>query len=253
MFTDTHCHIHEESYQDREAAYERAMEAGVDRLICVGTDVTTSEEAVEFARTHENAWAIIGIHPHEAKRDGERLGELKALLDDPSNAAKIVGIGEIGLDYFYNHSPREVQIRILKAQVDLATAYNLPISFHVREAFDDFWPIFESYKDLRGVLHSYTDNLSNLGKAISYGLYIGVNGISTFAKDKTDVYQAIPLEKMLLETDAPFLTPVPNRGKVNEPAFITHVANHLSDLHSVSLEELSAATQRNATTLFLNK
>ena len=253
MFTDTHCHIHEESYQDREAAYERAMEAGVDRLICVGTDVTTSEEAVEFARTHENAWAIIGIHPHEAKRDGERLGELKALLDDPSNAAKIVGIGEIGLDYFYNHSPREVQIRILKAQVDLATAYNLPISFHVREAFDDFWPIFESYKDLRGVLHSYTDNLSNLGKAISYGLYIGVNGISTFAKDKTDVYQAIPLEKMLLETDAPFLTPVPNRGKVNEPAFITHVANHLSDLHSVSLEELSATTQRNATTLFLNK
>lgn len=252
-FTDTHCHIHEESYAESTAAYERAMEAGVTRLLCVGTDIKSSKEAVEFALKHENAWAVIGIHPHEAKRDGEHLEALRALLENDASRARIVGIGEIGLDYFYNHSPREVQLEVLKAQIDLAQEFDLPISFHVREAFDDFWPIFDSYEGLRGVLHSFTDNQTNLDIALSKGLFIGVNGIATFAKDKKSVYEAIPLEKILLETDAPFLTPVPNRGKVNEPAFITFVAQYLSDLHSVSLKELSAATQRNATTLFLNK
>ena len=252
-FTDTHCHIHEESYAESEAAYTRSMEAGVARLICVGTDVKSSKEAVEFALSHENAWAIIGIHPHEAKRDAEHVGVMRALLEDARTSAKIVGIGEIGLDYYYNHSPREVQIAVLKAQIELAKEFKLPLSFHVREAFDDFWPIFDSFEGLRGVLHSFTDTQANLDMATSKGLFIGVNGIATFAKDKKEVYQAIPLTKLLLETDAPFLTPVPKRGTVNEPAFITYVANFLSDLHSVSLEELSAATERNATTLFLNK
>jgi TatD DNase family protein len=250
-FTDTHCHIHEESYEDREAAYERALQAGVGRIICVGTDISTSKEAVKFALTHDNAWAIIGIHPHEAKHQEDHIGELRELLEDQASRKKIVGIGEIGLDYFYTHSPREVQITVLKQQIDLAKEFDLPISFHVREAFDDFWPIFGSYEALRGVLHSYTDNLSNLHIAVSHGLYIGVNGISTFAKDKTDVYRAIPLENILLETDAPFLTPVPLRGKVNEPAFVTHVAQYIANLQSINLEELSRATERNATTLFI--
>lgn len=252
-FTDTHCHIHEESYADSQVAYERALETGVGRMICVGTDIRTSREAVQFALDHENAWAIIGVHPHEAEHEKGRVDELRALLQDEASAAKIVGIGEIGLDYYYTHSPREVQIEMLRDQIELAQEFKLPISFHVREAFDDFWPIFDTYEGLRGVLHSFTDNLANLEIATGKGLYIGVNGISTFAKDKSEVYAAIPMEKLLLETDAPFLTPVPNRGKVNEPAFITYVAKLLSDLHSVSLEELSAATERNATTLFLNK
>jgi len=252
-FTDTHCHIHEESYADSEAAYQRAIEAGVSRLICVGTDIQTSREAVAFARDHEGVWATIGVHPHEAKHERGQLGELKKLLEDPKNRDVIVGIGEIGLDYFYTRSPRETQIEVLRAQIDLAAEYELPVAFHVREAYDDFWPIFDSYEALRGVLHSFTDDMSNLQAGLSRGLYVGVNGIATFAKDKTEVYRSIPLEKLLLETDAPFLTPVPNRGKVNEPAFITFVAQLLSDLHSVSLEELSAVTERNATTLFLNK
>jgi TatD DNase family protein len=249
-FSDTHCHIHEESYAEAEAAYDRAMEQGVTTVICVGTDIKSSQEAVEFALAHENAWATLGVHPHEAKRDGARLDEFRKLLEHPKNRAKIVGIGEIGLDYYYNHSPREVQIDVLRAQIELAIEFSLPVSFHVRDAFDDFWPIFDSFEGLRGVLHSFTDSQSNLDAALARGLFIGVNGISTFAKDRTGIYKAIPLEKLLLETDAPFLTPVPKRGTVNEPAFITLVANFLSDLHSVSLEELSAATQRNATTLF---
>lgn len=262
MFTDTHCHIHEETYAESEEAYSRAVEAGVTRLICVGTDLKTSREAVEFALSHENVWATVGIHPHEAKHGQQHVDELRKLLEDDRSRTKIVGIGEIGLDYYYNHSPKDVQVEVFRAQIELAKEFDLPISFHVRDAlptgelspvWDDFWPIVDESWPLRGVLHSYTDNLVNLEKAISKGLYIGVNGIATFAKDKTDVYQAIPMEKLLLETDAPFLTPVPKRGTVNEPAFITFVAKCLSDLHSVSLKELSVATERNATTLFLNK
>ncbi len=249
VFTDTHCHIHEESYEESEHAYIRALDAGIHQILCVGTDIKSSYEAVEFAETHDNAWAIIGIHPHEAKKEAGQLVKLEQLA---SRSSKIVGIGEIGLDYYYTHSPREDQVALLRLQIELARLHNLPISFHVREAFDDFWPIFESYKGLRGVLHSYTDTVPNLLKAVSKGLYIGVNGISTFAKDKKEVYSTIPLESLLLETDAPFLTPAPHRGKVNEPAFVTHVAQYICDLRSITPQELSRATERNAQTLFFN-
>ncbi len=251
IFTDTHCHIHEESYQDAEAAYQRAIEAGVQRLICVGTDEKSSREAVEFANNHENTWASVGLHPHDATSGIEAVEELEELIKSDKNK-KIVAVGEIGLDYFYDNSPREQQIKMLHAQLKLAQMYDLPVIFHVREAFADFWPIYGSYEGLRGVLHSFTDNLSNLEKATSQGLLIGVNGISTFARDKTEVYAAIPLENLILETDAPFLTPVPHRGTVNEPAFITLIAQFHANLRSISLEELSRATQRNATKLFFS-
>ncbi|MEO5691222.1 MAG: TatD family hydrolase [Candidatus Saccharimonadales bacterium] len=248
MFTDTHCHIHESNYIDGEIAYERALVVGVGRMIVVGTKVKSSEEAVNFARSHDKAWASLGIHPHDASSGVKAVETLAHILDD--NIAKIVAIGEIGLDYFYDNSPREVQIELLHAQIKLAQAYNLPIIFHVREAFDDFWPIFDHYEGLRGVLHSFTDNVDNINAATSRGLYIGVNGISTFARDKQDMYGAIPLNNLLLETDAPYLTPVPLRGNVNEPAFVTHVAQHISNLQSINLQELSRVTEQNATLLF---
>lgn len=254
-FTDTHCHIHEGSYEDSQRALSDARAAGIQRLICVGTDEKTSAEAVEFAYQHDDTWASVGLHPHDATSGAEAVATLEDLIkhDKKQHVPKIVAIGECGLDYFYDNSPREKQIEMLHAQLELAKKYDLPLVFHVREAFDDFWPIFNAYEGLRGVLHSFTDNMSNLEKAVSCGLYVGVNGISTFAKDRQDVYGAIPLENLLLETDAPFLTPVPHRGKVNEPAFITHIAHHIANLRSISLEELSRATERNATTLFLNQ
>lgn len=248
-FTDTHCHIHEESYQDAEAAYQRAMEAGVQRLICVGTDEKSSREAVEFANSHENTWASVGLHPHDATSGLSAVDELDNLIKSDENK-KIVAVGEVGLDYFYDNSPREQQCEMLYAQLKLAQKYDLPVIFHVREAFADFWPIYSSYEGLRGVLHSFTDNLSNLEKATTEGLLVGVNGISTFAKDKGEVYAAISLENLVLETDAPFLTPIPHRGMVNEPAFITLIALFHANLRSISLEELSRATERNATNLF---
>ena len=262
MFTDTHCHIHEESYVERELAYQRAMEAGIGRLICVGTDPKSSREAVEFARGHENVWASVGLHPHDAMTGSEAVKDLEQLLmiDKKDHVNKIVAIGEFGLDYFYDNSPRDQQIEILKAQLQLAQDFNLPVIFHVRDGktpgdgsvWADFWPIFDAYKGLRGVLHSFTDNMSNLEQGLSRGLLVGVNGISTFTRDEKqrEMFASIPVDRLLLETDAPFLTPVPHRGTVNEPAFMTHVAQHIANLQSISLEELSRATERNATNIF---
>ena len=256
-FTDTHCHIHEKRYADQEGALTRANEQGVKRLICVGTDETTSNEAVAFASQHENVWASVGLHPHDATTGISAVEKLENLLKNNKNVhvPKVVAIGECGLDYFYSHSPKDSQVAMLEAQLELASRYNLPVIFHVREAFDDFWPIFDHFQGIRGVLHSFTDTMSNMEKGLSRGLYVGVNGIATFTKveKQREMYASIPVNNLLLETDSPFLTPVPHRGIVNEPAFVTHVAQYLANLQAINLEELSRATERNATTLFFTK
>lgn len=263
---DTHCHLHElvqkltPVYDKwREDGVERdpdeviaaARDAGVTRLLCIGTSVEDSALAVEFVANRGEVWASIGIHPHEAQR---YVGQ-KALLDAFTALVardKVVAVGECGLDYFYGHSPREAQVEILKFQIELALEHNLPLSFHVREAYDDFWPIFESYQGIRGVLHSYTDSRANLERALSHGLYIGLNGIATFTKseDQLAMYRAIPLDNLLLETDAPFLTPTPHRGRICEPRHIRVIAEFAAKLRGESLENLADTTTANARTLF---
>jgi TatD DNase family protein len=290
MLVDTHCHIHEPSYPlDQKETLRRAREAGVEKLICVGTSEQSSREAVAFAAVHDNVFASIGVHPHDAK-DG--WGEIEAFLsssplhhpssqgrstgtgtaargarlalegDIPSSKdderalqqrnSKLVAIGEIGLDYFYTHSPREMQIRALEEQIELALKHDLPVIFHVREAFGDFWSILDNFHGIRGELHSFTDDQKNLEEGLRRGLYIGVNGISTFTKDpaQQEMFANIPLKHMLFETDAPFLTPVPLRGRVNEPAFVRLVAEHHARLRGISLEEIAATTTANAHALF---
>lgn len=246
MLVDTHCHVHEATYPlDTDEVLQRAQEAGVAKMLCVGTSEQSSLEAIGFAEKHDHVYASIGVHPHDTK-DG--YGQLAAMT-----SAKIVAVGEIGLDYFYTHSPREVQMVALKDQIELAIARDLPIIFHVRDAFADFWPIFDSYgAEIRGVLHSFTDSRENLNAATARGLYIGVNGISTFTKDpvQQEMFAAIPLDKLLLETDAPFLTPSPLRGKVNEPAFVRLVAEHHARIRGLSLDEVATQTSANAHALF---
>lgn len=252
--TDSHCHIHESGYEESESALERAKQQGVHRLICVGTDETTSSEAVKFASQHEGVWASVGLHPHDASTGAAAIDTLKTLVETNKNVhvGNVVAIGECGLDYFYTNSPKEVQKEMLIKQLELASQYDLPVIFHVRDAFDDFWPIFDRFKGLRGVLHSFTDSMSNMEQALSRGLYIGVNGIATFAKDENQrkMYASIPVNRILFETDSPFLTPVPHRGMVNEPAFTTLIAHFIANLQAINLEELSRASERNATTLF---
>lgn len=244
--TDTHCHIHESSYPlDVKETLEKARQSGVDTMICVGTSEKSSEEAVLFAKSHENIYASIGVHPHDTKDGWKKLESLMS-------SEKLVAVGEIGLDYFYTHSPRDVQILALEAQIDLALTHDLPIIFHVREAFDDFWPIFDNFHGIRGELHSFTDSIDNLESGLKRGLYVGVNGISTFTKDASQqrIFASIPLERMLLETDAPFLTPAPFRGKVNEPAFVRQIAEFQATSRGVPIDQIAAMTTQNAQTLF---
>lgn len=246
MFVDTHCHIHEADYPlDTDTTILKAHEANVDEFICVGTSIQSSRDAVLFAANHDEAYASIGVHPHETK-DGYK--EIESLI----GSKKLIAVGEVGLDYYYNHSPRETQIEALKWHIELALQHHLPLIFHVREAFDDFWPIIDHYSDIRGVLHSFTDSKANLDEALRRGFMIGVNGISTFTKDEVQraMFSSIPLSSLLLETDAPFLTPAPFRGKVNEPAFIRNIAEFHADLRGVSLEEIMTATTANARALF---
>ena len=247
MLVDTHCHIHESSYPlDSIEVLKRAREAGVEKLICVGTNEQSSREAVLFASHHEGVYAAIGVHPHDTSEGWSAIGDIA------KSQSKLVAIGEIGLDYFYTHSPRAVQIEALQAQIELALKLDLPVIFHVREAFDDFWSVFDNFTGVRGELHSFTDNQKNLEAGLARGLYVGVNGISTFTKDEAQrsLFNTIPLARLLLETDAPFLTPAPLRGRVNEPAFVKNVAEYHARVRGLSLEEVAAATSANANALF---
>lgn len=263
---DTHCHIHELVQKltpvydkwredgverDPDDVITRAHEAGVARMVCIGTSVEDSQLAVDFVANRDNTFASIGIHPHEAQRyigQDASLDAFRGLVDRPG----VVAVGECGLDYFYSHSPREAQVEILKFQIELALEHDLPLSFHVRDAFDDFWPIFEQYEGIRGVLHSFTDTKANLERALGHGLYIGMNGIATFAKNDAQLamYRAIPLESLVVETDAPFLTPTPFRGTICEPYHTAAVAEFGAKLRDESLEEFAAATTANARKLF---
>lgn len=246
MLIDTHCHIHEADYPLNIAeTLKHAHDQGVGRLICVGTSEESSRQAIAFAAEHDEVYASVGVHPHDTK-DG--YGGIESL----ARASKVVAVGEIGLDYFYTHSPREVQIQALEWQIDLALKNDLPIIFHVRDAFDDFWSIFDNFTGIRGVLHSFTDNQVNLDAALKRGLYIGVNGISTFTRDKTQqaVFVSIPLNRLLFETDAPFLTPTPFRGRVNEPAFVKNIAEYHALMRGISFEEVATATTTNARAVF---
>lgn len=247
MLVDTHCHIHEPDYPlPIDAVVTKAGQAGVTQFICVGTGERDSSDAIVFAEAHEHAYASIGVHPHNTKDGWSKIASIAGSSD------KIIAVGEVGLDYFYTNSPREVQLEALEAQIKVALDHNLPIIFHVREAFDDFWPLFDQFPGIHGVLHSFTDTQKNLQKALDRGLYIGVNGISTFTKsdEQKAMFDAIPLNRLLLETDAPFLTPHPFRGTINEPAFVRTIAEFHARRRGISVEEIASATTANARELF---
>ncbi len=264
--TDTHCHIQSIGLSEGEKTtrelWAKAPELTVQtilanaanntvtRMVCVGCDLEDSRLAIHFASDHPNCWASIGIHPHEAKQYAGKidlLEEFAAL----AHQEKVVAIGECGLDYFYEHSPKDSQKELLQFQLELAVRSHLPMIFHVREAFEDFWPLFDRYAGVAGIVHSFTDSIENLKQALERGLYIGVNGIATFAKTpaQLDVYKAIPLNRLVLETDAPFLTPTPYRGSINEPKHVKEIAHFLSELRAESFETVAQTTTENARNL----
>jgi TatD DNase family protein len=264
---DTHCHIQSVGLDKGEATtrslwakdpklsarmvVDGALLAGVSRMICVGCDLDDSILAIDFAGSHPSCFASIGLHPHEADHyinQPSKLNDFTKLATSP----KVVAVGECGLDYFYNHSAKENQISVLRFQLELATKNNLPVIFHVREAYDDFWPILDNFPGIRGVLHSFTDTTQNLQRAVASGLYIGVNGIATFTDkpDQLDMYRAIPLDRLVLETDAPFLAPSPFRGKICKPEYVAQTAKFLAGLRHEDSNQLARATTENAEKLF---
>lgn len=254
-YFDTHAHIHFPDYGlDASAVWEESQAAGVGGMISVGCTVKDSRLAIEFSRKHKNSWAAVGVHPHEATEflaDPNAKIELEELLENAAED-KVVAVGEIGLDYYYENSNKADQIEMLEYQIGLAEKYGLPVIFHVRDAFADFWPIFDRFNVKKAVIHSFTGVQSDVGSALERDLSIGLNGIMTFTKheDQLAAAKAIPLEKLVLETDAPFLTPKPLRGKICKPEHVKLTAAFLAELRGEPLEQLVKQTTLNARRLF---
>ncbi|MDO8591737.1 MAG: TatD family hydrolase [bacterium] len=251
-FVDTHCHLQfDKLATNLDQVINDAGDAGVTRLICVGTNVDDSQKAVDIAAKHENIWATIGVHPHDGKNFFEQKNSA-VRLQDLLTKPRVVAVGEIGLDFYKNYSPKADQEKLLRLQIEIGIPTGLPFVFHVREAFSDFWRIFDAYPNLRGVIHSFSATSKELDQALSRGLYVALNGIMTFTSDQAQLEAAkqVPKDKLLLETDAPFLTPKAHRGKTCEPKHIRDIAEFLATLRGEDIKELAGYTTKNAKELF---
>lgn len=250
--TDTHCHVHDAKFEgDRAETIARAAAAGVTRLLTVGCDLGDSERAVAVAERFD-LFASAGIHPHEAIHAPDDLAAALAPLLDRT---PVVAIGETGLDYYYDHSPRDAQANVLRAQLRLARERALPVIFHQRDAFDDFCAILREgfAPPMRGVVHCFTGDAEQARRLTAeFGLALGIGGVVTFANAGAlrEAVRAVGAGAIVLETDCPYLAPVPMRGHRNEPAFVTHVAGKISEILETNVDEIVAATDRNADAVF---
>lgn len=247
---DTHAHLDDRDYAaDREAVIARASAESIG-IVTVGVHVRSSEEAVRLAARHSTVWAAVGVHPHDAKRlDAAGLARLEVLAGE----GRVVAIGEIGLDYYRDLSPRDVQRRALREQFALARRLSLPVVLHNREATADLLAILdEAPLPKGGVVHSFLGDRDLAEAFLERGFHLGIGGPVTFGKNaiQSEAVAAIPLERILLETDCPYLTPVPHRGKRNEPLYVRHVAEAVGRIKGVSVEKVARQTTENARALF---
>ena len=252
---DSHAHIDFPQFaEDREAMLERARDAGVGTLLAIGTGPGPEklDAAIPLAEQYDWIYTSVGIHPHEAKEVApQHLDELARLAQHP----KVIAWGEIGLDYFYDHSPRDAQATVFRSQMELANAAKLPIIIHCRDAWDDCLALIEQHwrpTGLAGILHCFTGTLDHAKRGLDMGFLISFAGNSTYPKTQNirEVAKEIPLDRMLIETDSPFLAPQPYRGKRNEPAYVVEVAKTLATVRNLAPEEIAAATAANFRRLF---
>ena len=246
MFIDSHAHIQLLQFnRDRDAVLKRAYEAAVSNILVIGFNMETSLGAVELAEAHTHIYATVGMHPHDAKDltpDG--LKALRELAEHP----KVIALGEMGLDYYRNLSPHAVQKAAFEQQLDLAEEVQLPIVIHNRDAYMDILPILEARQGrLRGVLHCFTGDVELMYRSLAIGFHIGIGGIVTYknAADVQAVAQAVPEDRLLIETDCPWLAPQFRRGKRNEPAYVRAVAEKIADLRDTSVEAIGKITTAN--------
>jgi TatD DNase family protein len=255
---DTHCHLNFESYRDDlDAVLQRAADAGVTRVIIPSIDVENSREVIALAARYDSLYAAVGIHPNSSANFTD--ADTDAVRGQAAGK-KVVAIGEIGLDYHWDDSPKEMQFRAFEAQLAVAAELELPVIIHNREASEDVMTILErwastlpaSLKNRPGVLHSFSAPISIAERALDIGFYLGFTGPITYknADDLRRVAAAAPLDRIVVETDGPFLTPTPHRGKRNEPAYIPLMVDRLASLKQISVEEMGQATTENAARLF---
>jgi TatD DNase family protein len=269
--TDTHCHLDYEKFDpDREAVIQRAKDAGLIRILVPGLDQRSSAEAVRLAESNSMVYAAVGFHPTDLEKFSEiNFEQIQELVTHP----KVVAVGEIGIDYYWvkEEEKRTFQREILKRQLAFAESLNKPVVIHMREENDSWFGgasidlldiLTEWHNGLTaqnhplaqkpGVLHSFNGNLETAQKALALNFYIGVTGPVTYknANEKRQIIRQLPLERLLIETDAPFLAPVPQRGKRNEPAYVRHIADKIGEIHSKNPAEIAAITTENARRLF---
>lgn len=251
MLFDSHAHIDDEKFDaDRDEVIARARENGVTGIINVGACMASSARSVALAEQYESIYAAVGIHPHDAKDTQEADYEQLAAW---SKQDKVVAIGEIGLDYYYDLSPRDVQRAVFVRQIDVARQMNMPFIVHDRDAHGDVMDILKKEaKGLPGVLHCFSGSLEMAREVIKMGFYISIAGPVTFknAAKLPEIVANVPLERLLVETDCPYLTPHPHRGKRNEPAYVKLVAQQVANLRGINLSDLAVATSANVKKLF---
>ncbi|MCK9276111.1 MAG: TatD family hydrolase [Syntrophales bacterium] len=251
MLVDTHAHIELQEFEkDREGVLERAKKAGIKAILTVGIDLDDSKKAVGLAERYSMVYAAVGVHPHDASGiTPETYEELKTL----ARAEKVVAYGEIGLDFFRNRSPKDMQIKRFGEQLDLSVELGLPVIIHDRDAHKEIMDMIECYKGkLTGVVHCFSGDYEMACRCLDLGYYISVPGTVTYKNSVMlrDVVRKIPLERLLVETDAPFLAPEPKRGKRNESSFITYTAGKIAEIRGVPYEVVATRTTQNAGDLF---
>jgi TatD DNase family protein len=248
MLTDTHTHLNAEQFdEDREAAVRRALDAGVTRIVNIGINREYIPSSIELAERYDFIWSTVGWHPQDAvtMKDGDL-----EWLEELSRHPKVVAIGEIGLDYYWDTSPKDVQHRVFREQIRLARKVGLPIVIHDREAHHDVLTILREEKaaEVGGIMHCFSGSWETAKQCLDMNFYISFGGPITFknAKQPKEVLQKVPLDRLLIETDSPYLTPHPHRGKRNETAYVRLVAEAAAELKGISLDELARATTDNA-------
>ena len=242
MFTDTHCHLYKEYYENIDEIVENAKNLKINRVFNNGVDDRTNREILSMLNKYDGMYAAIGIHPEYVK--DYKLEDLK-FIEKHINDDKVYAIGEIGLDYHYGKEDKDKQIELFESQLALAEKYNKPVVIHSRDATQDTIDVLKKYK-VRGVMHSFSGSYEVAQILIKMGFLLGVNGVITFKNANIkDVYAKIDLENIILETDSPYLTPTPYRGERNEPSHVMDIAMFVAELKGVSLEELSKITNDN--------
>lgn len=251
MFIDSHAHLEMKEFnRDRSEVLARALQAGVRHIITVGTTLSDCAKALSIARQYDPVYAAVGIHPHEVKSiDPQSYDTLKTLAKED----KVVAYGEIGLDFFRNLSPRDIQIRRFGEQLELADELDLPVVIHDREAHSETMTMLRAWKGRkRGVVHCFSGDKAMARTCIDLGFFISIPGPITFPKSDRlrEIVRDIPINRLLIETDAPYLTPHPHRGKRNEPAYVVHTARAIADLKGLLLDEVGQITSQNTKEIF---